>query len=241
MARRRFFVDEIHSGKAQITGDNATHLTRVLRVAVGEKYEISDNQSVYLAEVDAARKSLVSFSILENLPVPEPSVHVTVLASLVRFERFELMLEKATELGVSRVIPIQAERSEKGLEQAAEKRLARWRRVVREASEQSRRAKLPEVESPVKLTAAIEPLSGYRYLLDENPGAPPILSALPATRKATDEVFLATGPEGGWTDRERAMLEHKKWRNVSLGPSVLKTETAVIAALAVLNAAWDLR
>jgi 16S rRNA (uracil1498-N3)-methyltransferase len=93
----------------------------------------------------------------------------------------------------------------------------------------------------VKLGEAIEPLNGYLYLLDENPGAPPILSVLPQHRHATDEIYLAAGPEGGWTGREHSMLEQKKWLSVSLGPSVLKTETAVIAALAVLNAAWDLR
>src|ERR1700722_16547208 len=109
MARRRFFVDAVESGRARIAGPDAHHLTRVLRVEPGQQFEISDNQSVYLAHVESARKDLVSFSVGEKLAPPEPAVHTTVLAALIRFERFEWMLEKATELGVQRVVPVQAE------------------------------------------------------------------------------------------------------------------------------------
>ena len=143
MARRRFFVDTIRRGHAEISGDDAHHLTRVLRVEAGQKFEISDNQNVYLAEVESARKDLVSFTVFEQIDSPPRTIETTLLASLIKFERFEWMLEKATELGVDRVIPVEAERSEKGLEQAAGKRIARWNRIVREASEQSRRARLP--------------------------------------------------------------------------------------------------
>src|ERR1051326_4901636 len=128
MARRRFFVDQIHHGQAQITGPDAHHLTRVLRVEAGQKFEISDNRSVYLAEVQAARKDFVSFAILEPIESGPAGVHVHVIAALIRFERFEWMLEKATELGVERITPFEAERSEKGLAHAAAKRLTRWNR-----------------------------------------------------------------------------------------------------------------
>src|SRR5579863_9709803 len=141
MARRRFFVDAVQSGRARITGPDAHHLTRVLRVEPGQQFDISDNHSVYLAEVESARKDLVSFAVREKLASVEPLVRTTLLACLIRFERFEWMLEKATELGVSRVVPVRAERSEKGLEHAAGKRLPRWNRIAREASEQSRRSR----------------------------------------------------------------------------------------------------
>src|SRR3984957_2455179 len=103
MARRRFFVDAVKSGRAQITGPDAHHLTRVLRVEPGQQFEISDNQAVYLAEVESARKDLVSFSIREKVTPANAVVRAILLASLIRFERFEWMLEKATELGVERV------------------------------------------------------------------------------------------------------------------------------------------
>jgi 16S rRNA (uracil1498-N3)-methyltransferase len=237
MARRRFFVDAVESGRARITGPDAHHLTRVLRVEPGQQFEISDNRFVYLAEVESARKDLVSFSVREKVASPEPRVRTSLCASLIRFERFEWMLEKATELGVARVVPVEAERSERGLEQAVGKRIARWNRIVREASEQSRRARLPEIGAPLDLAAALQTEAAYRYMLEEAE-APALLPALPVDRQPGDSVALLVGPEGGWTDRERALIAGSNWRPVSLGPEILRTETAALAALAVVNAAW---
>jgi len=237
MARRRFFVDSVHSGRAQITGEDAHHLTRVLRVEAGQKFEISDNRDVYLAEVESARKDLVSFAILERIEAPESAFHTTLLVSLIKFERFEWMVEKATELGVERIVPVEAERSEKGLARAAAKRLERWKRIAREASEQSRRARLPEIETCIGLPAALATVADHRYMLEERT-APPILQALPGDRRAQDRVALLVGPEGGWTDREREAISAVGWTAVSLGREILRTETAVIAGLAILNASW---
>jgi len=238
MARRRFFVDEVRAGRARIAGDDAHHLTRVLRVERGQKFEISDNRNVYLAEVDTARKDLVDFAILERLELAGPPVDVTLFASLIRFERFELLIEKATELGVKTIVPVQAERSEKGLDGAAVKRLPRWKRVAREASEQSRRAQLPEIEPPMPLHDAVRNGNRFRYALEEGDAAP-ILKVLPGIRRAGDTVALLVGPEGGWTAGERELFTGSDWQPVSLGPSILKTETAALAALAVLMAAWN--
>ena len=238
MARRRFFVDAVLAGRAHITGADAHHLTRVLRVEPGQQFEISDNESVYLAEVESARKDLVSFAVQEKLAAAEPSLRTTILASLIRFERLEWMLEKATELGVARIIPVQAERSERGLERAAGKRLSRWNRIVREASEQSRRARMPEIGEPVALAAALAIEAGHRYVLEETE-APALLSALPAHRQPGDSVALLVGPEGGWTDRERKLISSAGWTAVSLGRQILRAETAAVAALAIINAAWS--
>jgi 16S rRNA (uracil1498-N3)-methyltransferase len=239
MARRRFFVDAVQSGRARITGPDAHHLTRVLRVEPGQQFEISDNHTVYLAEVESARKDLVSFSVREKVASAEPRVLTTVLASLIRFERFEWMLEKATELGVARVVPVQAERSERGLEQAAAKRISRWNRIAREASEQSRRARLPEIGTPVDLAGALHIEAAYRLVLEETE-APAIFTEFPARREPGDSVALLVGPEGGWTDREREQIGGANWRPVSLGSQILRAETAAIAALAIVNAAWGM-
>jgi 16S rRNA (uracil1498-N3)-methyltransferase len=237
MARRRFFVEAIQRGHAQITGQDAHHLTRVLRVEPGQKFEISDNHGVYLAEVETARKDLVRFAILNQMDAPEPMVQTALFAALIKFERFEWLLEKATELGVGAVTPVQTDRSEKGLEHAASKRLGRWNRIAREASEQSRRTRLPEIESPIRLEDALRCAEGYRYALEEA-DAPPILSSLPDTQQPSDRVALLVGPEGGWTDRERAAIAAAGWSPVSLGQNILRAETAAIAALAIVNAAW---
>jgi 16S rRNA (uracil1498-N3)-methyltransferase len=237
MARRRFFVDAVHGGRAQIAGEEAHHLSRVLRVEPGQRFEISDNQNVYLAEVESARKDLVSFAIVEQIAAGAPVVRMALLTSLIKFEHFEWMIEKATELGVERMIPVEAERSEKGLAAAAQKRSTRWNRIAREASEQSRRARLPLIGAAVKLTDALREQADYQYVLEEA-GASPILSVVPEARQTADRVALLAGPEGGWTERERAEIAAAGWAAVSLGPQILRAETAAIAGLSIIVAAW---
>jgi 16S rRNA (uracil1498-N3)-methyltransferase len=190
--------------------------------------------------VESARKDLVTFAIVEQIETSALSVRVALLASLIKFEHFEWMIEKATELGVEQVIPVEAERSEKGLAAAAQKRVIRWRRIAREASEQSRRAKLPRIEPTASLAEALRDQADYRYVLEEA-GAPPILSVLPPVCRAEDRVALLIGPEGGWTDRERAEMAAVGWIAVSLGPAILRAETAAIAGLSIISAAWNAR
>ncbi len=235
--RRRFFVDEVRSGRAEISGDDARHLTRVLRVEAGQRYEISDNRHVYLAEVDTARKEHVSFRTIEKLAAPAPTVRLVLCAALIKFDHFEWMIEKATELGVSEIVPVETIRSERGLERAAHKRIERWRRIALEASQQSRRAFLPEVAEPEPLRDTLVREATYRFAFDENL-APPLNSALPALRNPQDSVAMLIGPEGGWTDDERAHFTSSAWTPVSLGPLILRAETAALAALAIVNSAW---
>jgi len=236
--RRRFFVDEVRNGQAHIEGDDARHLTKVLRVEVGQRYEISDNRHVYLAEIEKAHKGEVEFRTLEKLE-PEPErVHVTLFAALIKFDHFEWMIEKATELGVSEIVPVIATRTERGLDRAAAKRIERWRRIVLEASQQSRRAFLPEVVDAIPFAAALGRPAAHRYALDEVPGGPSLLSSLPAVRTPQDSVALLVGPEGGWTDAEREEFIAGAWTRVTMGPLILRAETAAMAALAVVQAAY---
>jgi 16S rRNA (uracil1498-N3)-methyltransferase len=237
MARRRFFVDEVRHGLAVLAGDDGRHLRQVLRAEPGQLYELSDNRSVYLAEIEAVGKDEVSFRVIETLAAEEPPLRLTLFLALIKFERFEWAIEKATELGVETVVPVQAERSEKGLERAALKRVERWRRIVREASQQARRARMPEVAAPVPLEEALQVHATCRYFLDEG-GGRPLLSALPAARARGDRISLAVGPEGGWTDPERQFARERGWSCATLGPTILRAETAAIAAVAVLVSAW---
>jgi 16S rRNA (uracil1498-N3)-methyltransferase len=236
--RRRFFVDEVRNGHAKVEGEDARHLSRVLRVEAGQCYEISDNASVYLAEVETAHKDSVVFRTLEKLPPAGPSARLALYAALIKFDRFEWIVEKATELGVTEIVPVEATRSERGLEKAAEKRLERWRRIALEASQQSRRAHLPEIDHPVPLDEALARAATHRYVLDENPGGVPLFNALPAERTVEDTVAILTGPEGGWTDEEHGSFLAGGWTPASMGPLILRAETAAIAALAVVSQAW---
>src|SRR3954462_8133744 len=149
MARRRFFVPEIRRGTAELTGQDAEHLVRVLRVEAGQRYELSDNRKVYLAQVETSRKGLVSFQVLEELEKKIIPIAVTLSAALFKFDHFEWMIEKATELGVATIRPFESIRSERGLAQAAAKRWSRWERIALEASQQSRRDRLPVIERTV--------------------------------------------------------------------------------------------
>jgi len=236
--RRRFFVDEVRNSHAQITGEEARHLSRVLRVEPGQRYEISDNRDVYLAEIGTAHKGKIDFDVIEKLPAPQPSARFELYVALIKFDRFEWIVEKATELGVTEIVPIEASRSERGLEKAAGKRLERSRRIALEASQQSRRAYLPEIAEPVPFVQALARTGTYRYVLDENPGGVPLYNALPAERAVQDTIAILTGPEGGWTEEEHGSFTAAGWTPVSMGPLILRAETAVIAAIALITQAW---
>jgi 16S rRNA (uracil1498-N3)-methyltransferase len=231
MARRRFFVDQVVDGQAEMSGDDAHHLARVLRVLTGQKFEITDSRSVWLATVTEVRKSVVRFSVDEELESGGGLPEVTLYLALIKFDRFEWAVEKATELGVTRIVPVDAARTEQGLLQGATKRVERWRRLAKEASEQSRRLRAPQIDDPLKFAVAVRQPANHRIWLDEKPGAPALVRALHL--QAGDVTAFAVGPEGGWSDPERSQFAEQGWTGASLGSSVLRAETAVCAALAV--------
>jgi 16S rRNA (uracil1498-N3)-methyltransferase len=237
MARRRFFVPLVRRGTAELIGDEAEHLVRVLRAEVGQVYEISDNGNLYLAEVETARKSLVSFKVLEELPLPPREAEIVLAPSLIKFDRFEWMVEKATELGVTEIRPFEATRSERGLMQAAAKRKNRWGKIAQEASQQARRVRLPMIAEAVSFSKATEFHASLKLMLDEESNVA-IGKCFPEIRNPTDRIALLLGPEGGFTDDERDSAHAKGWTSCSLGTTVLRAETAATAAIAVVRAAW---
>jgi 16S rRNA (uracil1498-N3)-methyltransferase len=238
MSRRRFFVPAPRRGQTELSGPEAEHLARVLRVETGQRFELSDNERLYLAEVTTVRKTQVIFDILEDLPAPQPSVTIRLFPALFKFDHFEWLIEKATEMGVTSIHPWEATRTDSGLFQASVKRMTRWQKVALEASQQSRRARLPEIKHAVKRSHALQDDAGIKLFLDEDVFAPPIAANLPAPRGADDHVALLLGPEGGFTDTERSEILAAGWKPCSLGSTILRAETAGIAALAIVQAAW---
>jgi 16S rRNA (uracil1498-N3)-methyltransferase len=220
-------------GEAVLAGEDAHHLARVLRVEAGQQFEISDGGTVYLGEVSAVSKSEVRFRVIEELGASVALPQVAIYCALIKFDRFEWMVEKATEIGVARIVPVDAARSEQGLLAAAGKRVERWRKIARESSQQSRRVSPPAVDEARKLTGM--KVEGAKFRLEERPGAALLGVALPAKR---EPVSILIGPEGGWTDTERTRLDQEGWVPVSLGASILRAETAAIVAAGAAAQWW---
>ena len=237
--RRRFFVEQFTDSRAVIEGEAAHHLGRVLRAQEGQLYELSDGKRVWLGRVERATRDRIEFALIEEIAVVQPSVEVTLLLSIVKFDAFEWAIEKATELGVGTIVPVAAGRSEKALISAAAKRAERWKKILLEASQQSRRVRVPVLEEMARATDAFGSSNGSTKIMlserREAPLLPQILSA-PTSSKA---VTLAIGPEGGWTDSEFDVARRVGFLEASLGKLILRTETAVVAALASLNYALE--
>lgn len=215
-------------------GEAAHHLGRVLRAQTGQLYELSDGERVWLGRIEKVGRDRVEFALLEELRAHQPSLEITLLLAVVKFDAFEWAIEKATELGVSTIVPLAAARSEKGLLAAATKRADRWWKILVEASEQSRRVRVPVLAEVTKPENAFSsPEDCLCMMLSERTDARPMRSVLEGQRAS--KAKLAIGPEGGWTDAEFEAARSGGFQEASLGRLILRTETAVIAALASLN------
>jgi 16S rRNA (uracil1498-N3)-methyltransferase len=232
--RRRFFIEQFSGQRVVMEGEAAHHLGRVLRAQPGQLYELSDGSKVWLGRIESVTRDSVEFSLVEEIPAYHPPLQTTLLLSIVKFDSFEWALEKATELGVSRIVPLAAARTEKALLAAAVKRAERWRKLLLEASQQSRRVQLPILDSIARPEAAfIAHKQGLCVFLSEAPDAKPLREVL-RSQQAKSAV-LAIGPEGGWTDAELAAARAAQFEDASLGKLILRAETAVVASLAALN------
>lgn len=259
--RRRFFVDQFVSGTATIRGETAEHLGRVLRAEPGQLYELSDGGKVWLARLESVRLSkrgenCVEFSLIEPIPAQEPACRIEVLLSLVKVDRFEWCLEKATELGATEIVALAAARSEKALVAAAQRRRGRWEKILIESAQQCRRLRPPALrggpggvaEGPSAPLATPQQAFGAsqaerKILLSERRSAPHLREVVRGTdgsvpRERAMTVAAAIGPEGGWTEEEISAARAAGFEEASLGGRILRTETAVLALLAILGYAW---
>ncbi|MES2857822.1 MAG: 16S rRNA (uracil(1498)-N(3))-methyltransferase [Pseudomonadota bacterium] len=211
------------------------HLVRVLRLQVGDACVLfnGDGQD-FDARITAVGKREARVEVLGARAVDNESpLRITLLQGIARGEKMDWILQKATELGVVHILPVSSDRSEVKLDaQRADKRLAHWRGIVVSACEQSGRARIPVVEAPQPLAAAVMQRAGRGFLLD------PLAHASLATLgvNALTSCTLAIGPEGGWSPRDREQLLAAGFEGLRLGPRILRTETAGIAAIAALQA-----
>ena len=251
--RRRWIADTWspatgHATHAALTGEQSQHLARVLRAQPGQVFDVVANGFLHRAEVTSVSESQVSFTLLEELEA-DAALPIHLLIAVFKFDHFEWAIEKATELGVARITPILARRTEKHLAQASANRVTRWRRIALESAKQSRRTDLPEIADPAKLEAALAAEAApVRLLLSEIEQSVSLASALSKANEldaphleemwdgSGNKLALAIGPEGGWSPEEMALFTQHNWTHVTLGPRILRAETAAIAALAIAGA-----
>lgn len=246
MTRRRWIANTWTATTAALTGDQAAHLARVLRTEPGQIFDVVAGGFLHRAEVTSVSDDQVLFTLHEELE-SDTALPLHLLLAVFKFDHMEWAIEKATELGVSRMTPILARRTEKHLAQAATKRADRWRRIALEASKQSRRTTIPEIAEPLTLKLALEQeQSPTRILLSETEQALTLSAALENSKAgfptceslemASDITHtLAIGPEGGWTPEEMTLFTQYHWTPVTLGPRILRAETAAIAAIAIAS------
>jgi len=233
MTRRRFIADEVEGDSAALLGEHAAHLAKVLRAQIGQQFDIAANGSVRRGEITNITNARVEFLLHEEVPPGSALRPVTLLLSIFKFDRMEWAIEKATELGVATIVPVIARRTESHLAAAAVKRAERWRRIAREASQQSRRISEPDVASPLKLQETISTGNGFRIVLSEHQ-SPARASLKQLVNDLQDEpLTIAIGPEGGWTEDELEFFRKYGWQFASLGFTILRAETAAISALAI--------
>ncbi|MGC2112602.1 MAG: RsmE family RNA methyltransferase [Candidatus Korobacteraceae bacterium] len=273
MTRRRWIADEFSADRAALTGEHAAHLSRTLRARIGQQFEVACGDQVRRATVSTVADDRVEFALGEEIPAGDV-VPITLLLAIFKFDRMEWAIEKCTELNVTTIVPIIARRTEKHLALAAAKRLERWRRIAREAAEQSRRTAPPEITEPMRLQDALAgfadsssksviPAEDFSPSGDDNSSVIPtedfspsggtccsvrrlqiVLAETEREVLLTDvlrshtlqSVSLAIGPEGGWTEDELQSFATSQWIAASLGQTILRAETAAIAALAIARA-----
>ncbi len=260
MTRRRWIADEFSGDRAALTGAHAAHLSRTLRARVGQQYEVACDDQVRRATVSSVQDDRVEFALGEEVTAREV-VPITLLLAIFKFDRMEWAIEKCTELNVSTIVPVIARRTEKHLAVAADKRVERWRRIAREAAEQSRRIAPPEISKLVKLKEALaklhdrnipaakpsedfgpdlgtcdHPSCDLRIVLAEMEPEATLSEVLRAPGIVVTSLSLAVGPEGGWTGEELQSFATSHWMAASLGDAILRAETAAISAMAIARA-----
>ena len=234
---RRFFVPPgaIEGVEVSLPPDLARRLASVLRLKRGDRVLLADGRGRdYEVEFTALTpRSGAATVVLERPSPPEPAVELVLYQSLVRPQRFELVLEKGTELGVARFVPLVSGRAQVKTEGGSQ-RAERWRRIVTEAAEQCGRGRVPAVDPPLAFAEAVRTAPGLRLLPWEEERSLGLRSCLPAARPKPAAVSVFIGPEGGFSEEEAALAREAGCALVSLGPRILRSETAGIVAAALV-------
>ncbi len=237
MHPRRFFLSSLQENQVALNGEEAHHLIHVLRTRIGDTVEVMDGSGkVWKGRVAQIHTDSVIVSELDLLLLDiEPSGALVLIQSVCRADKLEWILQKTTELGVSEIRLLNAERCVVKIpEDKVQNRLERWQKIIVGAAKQSRRSTLPKVHAPAGCKEVFQSIQADLSLLFcESENQMKLKNLL--RNYHWKSIAFCVGPEGGWTEREHETFVEKRFQPVSLGPNVLRTETAAIAALAVLK------
>ncbi|NNJ12236.1 16S rRNA (uracil(1498)-N(3))-methyltransferase [Chloroflexales bacterium ZM16-3] len=239
----RFFIPpESFRGDAVrvVDADMARQLSRVLRLGPGDRVLLLDGLGdVCEVEIAELSRDLVAGRVLRRDLAGEPALTLTIYLAMIRPERFEWVLQKGTELGVRRFVPVQFARSQ-AADRADGRKAERWRKIIREAAEQSCRGRLPELGDPISFAdACAAALSANIAMILWEGTAPPLRDLLRRPGPPPDSIAILSGPEGGITDDELTAAREHGIMPVSLGSRILRAETAPIAAAAAISYELD--
>ncbi len=239
MSRRRFYAspDRITPPRVSLSSDETHHLVRVLRLQTGDEVFVFDGvENEYRCRVLSAKAGRAELEIIERLAdTVESPLELTLAQAVAKGEKFDLVVQKATELGVSRIAPLLTENTDVKLKsEQADKRVERWRRISLESLKQSGRRRLVDIRPPATVAEFIDENAGSDLLIVfSERGGVTLRQALAECDRP--RISALVGPEGGWSDAELLLLEQRGAKAVTLGPRVLRTETAAIVALALLQ------
>jgi 16S rRNA (uracil1498-N3)-methyltransferase len=246
MTRRRFYAPpgafDANAKTATIAGDEARHLRDVLRLNRGDEVFLFDGAGrEYRCVIEAVERTSSSLKVIEEVEpaASESPLKLTLAVALLKGEKFDLVVQKTTELGVAQVVPVVTTRADVRLHGNAdsEKRVTRWQRIALEAAKQSGRAVVPRIITPIHFSALVanqELFDTERIMFSERGGAP--LSDTYTHRTGEPGAMVAlVGSEGGWTDEEIAAARETGWRIVTLGGRTLRAETAAITVTALMQ------
>jgi len=240
MSRRRFYAspEQIIDASVSLSADEAHHLARVVRLRIGDEAQVFDGEGrEYRCRVAEIEKHSARLEVIDEIKDEvESPLRLTLAQALAKGEKFDLIVQKATELGVSAIVPIVTEHTDMKLsDDSSARRMDRWRRISMESLKQSGRRRLVEIKTPVALNEFVESLvdSSTNLVMSERGGLP-VRKALKGVDPNSDVIALI-GPEGGWSDIEYELFRSRGLTMITLGPRVLRTETAAIAAVTLIQ------
>jgi 16S rRNA (uracil1498-N3)-methyltransferase len=234
---RRFFAapENFSEKEIRLNEDESRHLRDVLRLRTDERVTVFDGDgNEFLCSIERIERKTVSLSILETTtaPSPESGLNLTLALALLKGEKFDLAVQKATELGVKKIVPLETERADVKIkdEKDSLKKLERWRRIALEAAKQSGRAFVPRVEKSIRFEDFVKTNSGDEGFFFAERGGDGLNQI---SNKDLEKLTVVVGSEGGWEDREIVLARSGNFKIVTLGGRILRAETAAIVAIAL--------